>query len=384
MINYNAIKVILSKLIAYRSVSPDDAGCQLYIREYLLALGFKFEEFNHGAVTNSFFYYGSKKPAFIFAGHTDVVAAGDEILWLFKPFELVESAEQLYGRGVADMKGSIACMLVAITKFIKNYPIVPNGIGILLTSGEEGDDYASGTPYIMQILDQQKRLPAYCVLGEPSSHNQVGDCIRIGRRGSLTAKIIVQGVQGHVAYPDLAVNAIHLLSPVLIDLTAIQWDQGNAYFPPTTMQIIALNTSNLGGNIIPGEVHLELNIRFSTEHTVASLQQIIADCFQRHKLAPIINWYVHGQPFLTPQGVLLEAMCSVINANIGQVPLLSTAGGTSDGRFIAPYGVEVIELGLVNTTIHQINENIHAQDLIILSNIYHDLLVYFHSNSNYN
>lgn len=369
------IKAILSKLIAFQSVTPNDAGCQGYMIDVLTALGFHCQRFDNPPVSNFFARLGDKAPLLVFAGHTDVVPIGDPSKWHADPFTLYESDGLLYGRGTADMKGSLTCMLVAASRFVKNNPYFTGSLGFLITSGEEGDDFNLGTPHVMAELIKDNIKPNYCIVGEPTSTHKVGDVIKIGRRGSLTATLLLHGQQGHVAYPHLAENPIHTLSPALLELTQTAWDNGNAHFPPTSLQITHIHAGGQANNIIPGELVLHFNLRYSTEHTAETLKKAVLDCFTRHDLSPIINWRLNGEPFLTTSGTLLDSCVEVIQAEIQQQPELSTSGGTSDGRFIAPFGIEVIELGPVNQTIHQVNECVALADLEILSNIYYSLCV---------
>lgn len=368
-----AIEELLKKLIEFRSISPEDAGCQQWIINYLEALGFTCQRYDNLPVSNFFARIGTQYPLFVFAGHTDVVPAGEINQWQTEPFTLTKKNSFLYGRGTADMKGGIACMLNAAARFIKDYPQFKGSLGFLITSGEEGDEFMLGTPHVMAELKKQGIHPDYCIVGEPSSHKKAGDEIKIGRRGSLSAAITLQGIQGHVAYPHLAKNPIHDISPVLTELSQTQWDQGNLHFPPTSLQITQIQAGGEAGNIIPGQLTLRLNFRFSTEQTPEKLKQAVSDCFQRHNLNPEIKWVLNGNPFLTAQGKLLESCVHVINDIYGKSPRLTTNGGTSDGRFIAPYGVEIIELGLCNATIHQVNECVAAADLETLSTIYYDV-----------
>src|SRR3990167_5982033 len=369
----NAIEALLEKLVGFRSISPEDAGCQQWIMNYLEPLGFTCQRYDHLPVANFFERLGTQYPLLVFAGHTDVVPAGDINRWQTEPFTLTKKNGFLYGRGTADMKGGIACMLDAAARFIKDHPQFKGSLGFLITSGEEGDEFMQDTPHVMAELKKQGIHPDYCIVGEPSSHKTAGDEIKIGRRGSLSAAITLNGIQGHVAYPHLAKNPIHDISPVLTLLSQTQWDQGNPHFPPTSLQITQIQAGGEANNIIPGQLSLRLNFRFSTEKTPEKLQQAVADCFQRHNLNPEIRWVLSGSPFLTAQGQLLETSVAVIKKVCGQPPSLTTNGGTSDGRFIAPYGVEVIELGLCNATIHQVNECVAATDLVTLSTIYYEV-----------
>ncbi len=364
------LKALLDKLIEFPSITPEDAGCQDFIISLLQEAGFSCERMNQGPVSNFFATYGNTGPLLVFAGHTDVVPVGDIASWITDPFELEEKDGMLYGRGVADMKGSLACMLVMAKRFVTTYPDFPGRLGFLITSGEEGDDYDLGTPYVMQQLNEQGIHIDYCIVGEPSSTKHIGDVIKIGRRGSLSAKIKLKGKQGHVAYPHLAENPIHTMSPALAKLTSVEWDKGNAYFPPTSMQITCIKSGGDAANIIPGELHLHLNFRYSTEQTQNSLKEKVSNLFAEFKLNPQIEWRLSGEPFLTAKGKLLESTQKAILEHTGCAAELSTNGGTSDGRFIAPYQVEVIELGPVNATIHQVNESVSLDSLQQLEALY--------------
>ena len=369
----DTIKGILTKLIGFESVTPHDAGCQDYMIDFFEELGFVCQRFDSPPVANFFARLGNESPLLVFAGHTDVVPVGDRSKWHTDPFKLHEHDGLLYGRGTADMKGSLASMMVAAIRFVDQHPDFKGSLGFLITSGEEGDEFHLGTPYVMEQLHQQGIRLDYCVVGEPSSTQKVGDVIKIGRRGSLTATLTLHGKQGHVAYPHLAENPIHKISPALLELTTTSWDQGNAHFPPTSLQITHIESGGHAGNIIPGELVLQFNIRYSTEQTAATLKDAVQTCFTRHGLAPTITWRLNGEPFLTSSGQLLDACKEAIHLETNQQPELSTTGGTSDGRFIAPYGVEVIELGPVNATIHQVNECVSAADLDRLSHLYYSL-----------
>lgn len=364
------VQRILAQLIRFPSITPEDKGCQAFMMQYLERLGFTCYPMNSGLVTNFFAIYGSVGPLLVFAGHTDVVPLGDLSKWHTDPFELTEKDGMLYGRGTADMKGSLACMLIMAERFLTTYPSFPGRLGFLITSGEEGDLYQFGTPYVMEQLTKQGITIDYCVVGEPSSTNYTGDVVKIGRRGSLGATIHTHGKQGHVAYPHLAENPIHQIVPVLAELTTNHWDEGNAYFPPTSLQITSLHSGGQANNIIPGELSLQLNFRYSTEQTEDTLKEAVHSAFARGNIKPEIDWRLSGEPFLTDKGQLLESVKSAIEQHIGQTPELSTSGGTSDGRFIAPYGVEVVEIGPTNATIHQVNESVSLQDLTSLEQIY--------------
>lgn len=271
------------------------------------------------------------------------------------------------------MKGSIVCMLLAVEKFIQDYPNFTGQIGFLITSGEEGDLFELGTPYVMEKLKEKGIQPEFCIVGEPSSTHQTGDVIKVGRRGSLSGSCVLHGVQGHVAYPHLADNPIHNISPVLAELSSRIWDEGNAFFPPTTLQMTHIQSGGQAGNVIPGELQLKFNVRYSTEQTDQQLMDAICACFERHNLTPSIEWRLNGMPFLTSKGRLLDSTIKTIQNVTGRAPELSTTGGTSDGRFIAPFGVEVIELGPSNQTIHQVNESVALADLETLTALYYGI-----------
>ncbi|MCW8469526.1 succinyl-diaminopimelate desuccinylase [Fluoribacter gormanii] len=364
------LEEIVAKLVSFPSITPEDAGCQEFMIQFLEQAGFTCQRMNKGSVSNFFASYGKFGPLLVFAGHTDVVPVGDIAKWFSDPFVTQNKNGMLYGRGVADMKGSLACMLLMAQRFIKTYPKFQGKLGFLITSGEEGDDYDMGTPYVMQLLQNQGIHIDYCIVGEPSSSQKVGDVIKIGRRGSLSAKIRLHGKQGHVAYPHLADNPIHKISPALAKLTTTLWDQGNNHFPPTSMQITHLQSGGHAANIIPGDLILHLNFRYSTEQTHGALKEKVVAAFQEHALNPVIEWRLSGEPFLTAQGALLDSCKQAIIELTGNAPELSTSGGTSDGRFIAPYGVEVVELGPVNATIHQVNECVSLNDLRLLEHLY--------------
>ncbi|MFZ4076555.1 MAG: succinyl-diaminopimelate desuccinylase [Legionellaceae bacterium] len=370
----NDVRDILKTLIEFKSITPEDAGCQAYLSQKLSDLGFTCESMDAPPVANLFARIGTNAPFLLFAGHTDVVPPGDLKAWHTDPFVLHENKGQLFGRGTADMKGSLAAMVVAAEQFLQHYPSFNGSLGFLITSGEEGNDFLNGTPHVMAELSQRNDLPTYCVVGEPSSTHHVGDVIKIGRRGSLTGHFTFKGKQGHVAYPHLAENPIHTTAKAISTLVAKTWDEGNRYFPPTTLQITHLQAGGEAGNVIPGTLTLHLNCRYSTEQTAEGLKKSIEQCFKDHGIHPDVTWQHNGSPFLTSSGHLLQACIEVIRDITGQETSLSTSGGTSDGRFIAPYGVEVIELGPVNATIHQANESIVEKDLHLLCNLYFKIM----------
>lgn len=364
------LKELLKSLVAFESITPEDAGCQDFMIDFFRSLGFQCLRFDNAPVKNFFAHWGTEKPMLIFAGHTDVVPVGEASKWNTPPFSLCESGDMLFGRGVADMKGSLAAMMQMAAEFAKNNQNFKGSLGFLITSGEEGDHYNQGTPYVMTELQRLGIHPDYCIVGEPSSTTLLGDVIKIGRRGSLNCRLSLHGKQGHVAYPHLASNPIHLIAPALTELINQEWDKGNAHFPPTSFQITQIKSGGQATNIIPGEIDLSFNFRYSTEHSAESLMASVNDCFKRHGLNPELKWQLSGRPFLTAQGALLSSTVKAIQEATGHSPELSTSGGTSDGRFIAPFGVEVIELGPVNATIHQVNETVSLRDLEVLAEIY--------------
>jgi succinyl-diaminopimelate desuccinylase len=361
------------ELIRRPSVTPEDAGCQALMMEQLDDLGFSCTPLRFGDVDNFWAERGKSGPIMVFAGHTDVVPPGPEDQWLYPPFEPTLVDGSLYGRGAADMKGSLAAMLVACEEFVAAHPDHPGRIGFLITSDEEGIAI-NGTVKVMEYLQQQGKTIDWCLVGEPSSSNRLGDVIKNGRRGSLGAKLTIRGVQGHIAYPHLADNPIHRSLPALQALTGELWDEGNEFFPPTSMQI-----SNIGGgtgatNVIPGTLELQFNFRFSTQVTEAQLRERTEAILDAHELEYELKWALSGQPFLTGSGALVAATLASIDAETGQAAELSTAGGTSDGRFIAPAGVQLVELGPINASIHKINEVVLADDLPRLAAIYRGII----------
>lgn len=367
------ITALLSILVRFASITPNDVGCQEPMIHFFQEAGFICQRLNDSPVANFFCRYGTQSPLLVFAGHTDVVPVGDEHLWLTPPFELTIKDGHAFGRGVADMKGSLAAMMVMAERFVRLYPHFSGSLGFLITSGEEGEYFDKGTPFVMSELQKQGIHIDYCIVGEPSSTAEVGDVIKIGRRGSLTLKVKLEGKQGHVAYPHLAKNPIHMISPVLEELTTHTWDEGNAFFPPTSFQITHIQAGGEANNIIPGQLELHANFRFSTEQTALGLQKKVVDIFHHHNLNPAISWRTNGEPYLTSQGKLLEATIKAISAIRQKKPELSTSGGTSDGRFIAPFGVEVLELGPVNASIHQVNESTDLASLETLSEMYYQI-----------
>jgi len=361
------------ELISRFSVTPDDKGCQIMMADYLEPLGFNIEHMRFGEVDNLWARRGKSGPLFVFAGHTDVVPSGPEQQWKAPPFQPEIIDKQLYGRGSADMKGSLAAMLTASKQFIGKHPEHKGSIGFLITSDEEGPAI-DGTVKVVETLQQRQEHIDWCLVGEPSSTGKVGDVVKNGRRGSISGDLIIHGKQGHVAYPHLAENPVHIAVPVLAELSAIEWDQGNEFFPPTTFQISNIHAGTGATNVIPGDLKVLFNLRFSTAITDEQIKQRILVLLDRHEINYDIEWTISGQAFLTPEGELVDATCKAIKDICGYDTELSTAGGTSDGRFIAPTGTQVIELGPLNATIHQINEHVNADDLDTLSEIYEKIL----------
>ena len=361
------------ELIRKPSVTPEDAGCQALMIERLQALNFNCTELPFGGVSNFWAEHGDRGPLLVFAGHTDVVPPGSATRWSNPPFEPTVIDGILFGRGSADMKGSLAAMLIACEEFLAEQPDHPGRIGFMITSDEEGPA-VDGTVKVLDYLRDRGESIDWCVVGEPASSATLGDAIKNGRRGSLGATLTVRGVQGHIAYPHLADNPIHRLLPALHALTSEVWDEGNAFFPPTSMQVSNIKGGTGVTNIIPGEVEVVFNFRFSTEVSDDELRQRTASILQAHGLDYAIQWNLSGQPFLTPKGKLLDAAIASVLDVTGKAPELSTAGGTSDGRFIAPTGAQVVEVGPVNATIHKIDERVLASDLPRLASIYKGIL----------
>lgn len=360
-------------LIARPSVTPEDAGCQAMLAERLQALGFRIERIVFQDTVNLWARYGDSDPVFCFAGHTDVVPTGERSHWDSDPFSPEVRDGYLYGRGAADMKGSVAAIVVAIERFLANHPNPQGSIAILLTSDEEGP-FINGTVRVIERLEARNEKIKWCIVGEPSSTDRVGDIVKNGRRGSLTGQLTVKGIQGHVAYPHLARNPVHQALPVLDELATKQWDSGNEYFPPTSFQIANIHAGTGASNVIPGELHVQFNFRYSTEQTHQQLQQQVVEHLDAHQLDYDLSWIANGQPFLTDSGRLLSAVTAAVNDVTGYETQLSTSGGTSDGRFIAPTGAQVIELGPCNATIHMVNERVGVNELGALAAIYEQIM----------
>lgn len=361
------------QLLSIDSVTPHDKGCQQLLCERLEKIGFNCEIMQFGEVTNLWARRGQKSPLLAFAGHTDVVPTGPLDQWHSDPFKPEIRDGYLYARGAADMKSSIACMVTACERFIAAHPDHNGSIAFLITSDEEGPAI-EGTVKVMQTLQQRNEQIDWALVGEPSSHKQLGDVVKNGRRGSLGARLIVKGIQGHVAYPHLAKNPIHLVSPALAELTSVEWDQGNEFFPATSLQISNIHSGTGATNVIPGDVVIDFNLRFSTCLTADQIKIQVIEILDKHQLDYEIEWNLSGLPFLTAQGELVEAAQKAILEITGLNTELSTSGGTSDGRFIAPSGAQVLELGPLNESIHKINENIKVNDINRLSEIYQKIL----------
>ncbi len=360
-------------LISRASVTPDDEGCQPLMMARLQALGFNCEPLRFENVDNFWARRGNDGPLFAFAGHTDVVPTGPLEQWQSEPFKPEIRDGYLYGRGTADMKGSLAAFITACERFIVKHPDHKGSIALLITSDEEGPSI-NGTVKVVEHLEARQEKIDWCLVGEPSSTTLVGDVIKNGRRGSLGARLIVKGIQGPVAYPHLADNPIHRIAPVLAELANTEWDQGNTHFPPTTFQASNIHSGTGATNVVPGEAEVIFNFRFSTETTAEALQDKVEQIFDKYELNYEIEWTLSGQPFLTAEGALVSAASQAIKSVTGRQTELSTSGGTSDGRFIAPTGAQVLELGPVNATIHKVNECVKAEDLDTLSAIYENVL----------
>jgi len=360
-------------LIGRPSVTPEDAGCQALMMRRLAALGFRTEPLRFEDVDNFWARRGDSGPLFCFAGHTDVVPTGPRELWQSDPFRPEIRDGLLYGRGAADMKGSLAAMITATERFVAQHPDHRGSIAFLITSDEEGPSI-NGTVRVVEVLEARGEKIDWCLVGEPSSDQQLGDVVKNGRRGSLGCVLQVRGIQGHVAYPHLARNPVHEVAPALAELATTEWDQGNAFFPKTTFQVSNIHAGTGATNVIPGVCEVTFNFRYSTETTHEALRQRVEAILDRHGLDYDIAWTLSGLPFLTPRGELVGAAQAAIKAVTGLDTLLSTAGGTSDGRFIAPTGAQVLELGPLNATIHKVDECVGVDDLDRLSAMYERIL----------
>jgi succinyl-diaminopimelate desuccinylase len=364
---------LTAELVARPSVTPDDQGCQELLINRLTALGFACETMIFGEVTNLWARRGTASPLFVFAGHTDVVPAGNVNHWTFPPFEPTINDGFLYGRGSADMKGGVACFITALERFLSEHPDHQGSIGLLITSDEEGDA-VNGTVKVVETLMARGEIIDYCLLGEPTAEADLGDMLKNGRRGSLSGKLVVKGKQGHIAYPHLADNPIHRLAPALTELTNQVWDTGNEFFPATSFQVSNLRSGLGVSNVIPPDATLDFNFRFSTASTAESLKAGVIGILDKHQLTYDLTWNLSGIPWLTEPAELVNAAIEATQQVTGRTPVCSTGGGISDGRFIAPMGGQVIELGPLNATIHKIDERVGIDELTQLTDIYQQML----------
>ena len=361
--------LLTEKLIALDSITPHDKGCQQLLIALLAPLGFRCETIESNGVTNLWARKGTEAPVFVFAGHTDVVPAGPLHHWESGPFVPTQRDGKLYGRGASDMKTSIAAMMIACEEFIADHPDHRGSIAFLITSDEEGPA-VDGTAVVVDLLEERGETIDYCLVGEPTSNHVLGDTIKNGRRGSLSGHLVIKGIQGHIAYPQLARNPIHQAAPALAELTAEVWDEGNEYYAPTSWQISNMAAGTGAGNVIPGSLSLDFNFRFSTASTAEGLEARVHTILDRHGLDYNLEWTLSGQPFLTEKGLLSDTVCGAIREELGVQAELSTTGGTSDGRFIARICPQVIEFGPPNASIHKIDEHIELRYIDPLKNIY--------------
>ncbi len=364
-----AVVELTRELMRKRSLTPDDAGCQALLAKRLAAAGFTIEHLRYGDVDNLWATHGTQGPVLIFVGHTDVVPTGDEREWSSPPFEPTIRDGVLYGRGAADMKSGVAAMTIALEAFVTCHAQHQGVVGLLVTSDEEGPSI-DGVRKVAEEFQRRGQRIDWCLVGEPSSQTRLGDLIRVGRRGSLSGYLEVRGIQGHVAYPEKALNPIHVAAPVLAELAATQWDEGDANFPPTSFQIANIRAGTGVNNVIPGVLEASFNFRFGTASTAAGLRERVEACLHRHGLDFSLRWELSGESFVTREGALRDAVQAVILEQCGLDPVASTGGGTSDGRFIAPLGAEVVELGPVNASIHKIDECVSMADLERLPALY--------------
>ena len=360
---------LAARLIARPSVTPDDAGCQQLLIERLTPLGFSCETIASNGVTNLWARHGTAQPVIVFAGHTDVVPTGPAEQWQSPPFTPTQRDGKLYGRGAADMKTSVAAMVVAAEEFVAAHPAHKGSIAFLITSDEEGVA-TDGTVIVCDRLKARGETLDYCIVGEPTSTAQLGDMVKNGRRGSMSGRLVVKGIQGHIAYPHLARNPVHQVAPALVELAAEVWDSGNEYYDPTSWQVSNIHAGTGASNVIPGEAVIDFNFRFSTVHTVETLQGRVSAILDKHRLEYTLDWNVGGLPFLTPRGDLCDALSAAIKAETGLDTELSTSGGTSDGRFIAQICPQVVEFGPLTGSIHKIDEHVELAHIAPLKNIY--------------
>jgi succinyl-diaminopimelate desuccinylase len=356
-------------LMARRSVTPSDEGCQDVMARRLEAVGFTIERLRYGVVDNLWARRGTAGPVICFAGHTDVVPTGPLEEWKSDPFMPAVRDGMLYGRGAADMKSGLAAMVTAVEEFTREHPAHRGSIAFLITSDEEGPS-VDGTKRVMETLNARNERIDYCIVGEPSSEKNIGDTIKVGRRGSFSGRLTVHGVQGHVAYPQLAVNPVHSFAPALAELVAREWDKGTEHFQPTTFQISNFNAGTGAPNVIPGELKARFNLRYSPVQTLDGLKETVEGILRKHGVKFTIEWYLSGEPFYTPPGAFSEAVSEAVAEVTGTAPKYSTGGGTSDGRFIAPTGAQVVELGVVNASIHKVNECVRVSEIDALHRMY--------------
>jgi succinyl-diaminopimelate desuccinylase len=356
-------------LMSRASVTPADGGCQELMAGRLSRIGFQVERLRYGNVDNLWARRGNGGPLLCFAGHTDVVPTGPLEEWRSDPFQPAIRDGLLYGRGAADMKSGLAAMLTATESFVAERPDHAGVVAFLITSDEEGPS-VDGTKRVVETLRERGERIDWCIVGEPSSEHVIGDTIKIGRRGSLSGRLTVHGVQGHIAYPQFAENPIHSFAPALAELSSRVWDQGNEFFQPTTFQVSNLNAGTGAPNVIPGELKARFNLRYSPVQTLDELKRSVEAVLTRHQVKYTLEWYLSGEPFYTPPGPLSNAVCAAVQTVTGRAPTLSTGGGTSDGRFIAPMGAQVVELGVVNTSIHKVNECVRVEDVDTLHALY--------------
>lgn len=364
---------LLRNLVQRQSITPEDAGCQSVLIKRLEACGFDCETMVFGEVTNLWARRGSDSPVLCFAGHTDVVPPGDSSDWDSDPFEPTLKDGLMYGRGTADMKSGLASMIVSIEQFLADNENHKGSLALLITSDEEGRA-RDGTLKVLEALTARDETIDWCVIGEPSSEEQLADLVRIGRRGSLSGMLTVKGVQGHVAYPQLADNPIRRFAPVLAELHEIEWDRGNEYFPPTSFQVVDVQSGIGAANVTPAELSARFNFRYSTEWNHESLKKRVHEVFDAHDIEYELKWHLSGEPFLTNPGELIDAVVQSVSEHTGKKPKLSTGGGTSDGRFISPAGADVVELGPVNASIHKVNEHVRIADVVELTSMYRRII----------
>ena len=364
---------LTKNLIARRSLTPADEGCQSVLSERLARIGFRIEPLPFGEVTNLWARRGAASPLFCFAGHTDVVPTGPLGEWHSDPFVPEVRDGVLYGRGAADMKSGLAAMVTATEEFLRRHPVHAGSIAFLITSDEEGASI-DGTRRVVELLRARGERIDWCLIGEPSSEVSIGDTVKVGRRGSLSGRLTVHGVQGHIAYPQLADNPLHAFAPALAELITRRWDEGTAHFQPTSFQVSNLNAGTGAPNVIPGELKARFNLRYSPVQTLEGLKHTVEEILRRHQVRYSLEWHVSGEPFYTAAGVLSDAVAEAVAEVTGARPRLSTSGGTSDGRFIAPLGAQVVELGVVNATIHKANECVRVGDIEALHQMYGNLL----------